>query len=80
MKTYEIYEDGIKFAAIEAGTATSALRKAAREYPRRAVDYNHDPSDPAFFVTWRAAEVGATGCRASAEIIVPGKGTRGCKF
>lgn len=41
MKAFEIHEEGNgKFATIEARTAESALNKAARQYPRRACDYN----------------------------------------
>jgi len=40
MKTFEIREEGIKFATIEARTVVSALNKAAKQYKRRACDYN----------------------------------------
>ena len=41
MNTYEIHEDGHgKFATIEARTAQAALNKAAKQYRRRAADYN----------------------------------------
>ncbi len=51
MTTYEIHEEGNgKFATIQARTAESALNKAAKQFTRRACDYN-DYTGP---VTWRA--------------------------
>ena len=40
MKTFEIREEGTRFAKIEARTAESSLNKAARQFPRRSGDYN----------------------------------------
>jgi len=80
MKTFEIYEHGNMFATIEAANATSALRKAAKEYPRRAVDYNVQPGDAAYLITWRASETGAREHQATAQITVPGVGAKGCTF
>ena len=40
VNTYEIHEDGMRFATIEARTAQAALFKAAKQYKRRAADYN----------------------------------------
>lgn len=80
MKTFEIYEHGCKFATIEADNATSALRKAAKEYPRRAVDYNVEPGDAVSLVEWRAFEIGSLEMRATAKITVPGRGLTGCEF
>lgn len=74
MKQFEIREDGVKFAAIEARTPEAALRKAARAYPRRQADY-HDYTGP---ITWRAFEIGGDE-RASAIVQVPSRGSRGIK-
>ena len=40
MTKYEIREDGTRFATIEARTPEAALKKAAKQYPRRSADYN----------------------------------------
>jgi hypothetical protein len=86
LKSFDIFENGIRFATIEAVNATAALRKTAKSHPRRAVDYNMHPEDPAITVTWYAAEVGVPRTasnsehQATAEIRVPGIGLRGCKF
>jgi hypothetical protein len=50
MKQFEIREDGNKFAVIPARSAESALKKAAKQFPRRACDYNGYIGP----VTWRA--------------------------
>ena len=51
MTKYEIHEEGNgKFATIEARTPEAALNKAARQYKRRAADYNGYTGP----VTWRA--------------------------
>lgn len=57
MKTFGIYENDHMFATVEARTATSALKKAAKAYPRHAIDYNGYVGP----VTWRAGEIDATG-------------------
>jgi len=79
MRKFEIYEEGTNFATIQARTGVSALRKAAREYPRRPSDYNLEPGDEGFTVTWCAAERGEPWA-ASAEITVPGRSDHGCSF
>lgn len=79
MKTFEIYENGVRFAVIEALTGVSALRKATREYPRRASDYNVSRGEE-FVVVWRACELGRKAWAASADVTVPGNGSNGCTF
>lgn len=69
MKLYEIYENGCRFATIAARTASSALRKAARQNPRRVEDYNGWSG----VETWRACEPGGPFV-ASAIVQVPGRG------
>ena len=78
MRKFEIYEDGAKFATILARDGVAALRKAAREYPRRPSDYNLDHGDK-YTVVWRAAEPGDDWA-ASADITVPGRSDYGCSF
>ena len=77
MKTFQIFEDGQKFATIKASTGAAALRRAAREYPRNACDYNCEPGEK-FSITWRACEPGQDWA-ASAEVNVPGRGDRSVK-
>lgn len=50
MAIYEIREEGVTFARIEAESGDDALCIAESEYPRRSVDYN-DYVGP---ITWRA--------------------------
>lgn len=77
MKKFEIYEDGVRFATIEAQNAKSALRKAARNYPRHLADYNGYIGT----VVWRASEIGdGMPWEGGAEISVPGKSDYGCRF
>lgn len=56
-KTYEIREQGHTFATVEATSAMEALKTARIDYPRLACDYNMEPGDEAFTVTWHAWEV-----------------------
>jgi len=79
MRKFEIWEDGTRFATIQARSGVSALRKAAREFPRRESDYNMEDDDEPFTVTWRACEPGET-WDASADITVPGRSDHGCYF
>lgn len=72
MKTFLILEDGNLFAALKARTAEGALRKAAREFPRRAVDYNLRDGESCN-IEWFAREAyGTESARATVE--APGKG------
>lgn len=73
-RTYEIYENGHCFARLEARTASSALRRAARAYPRVASDYNLESGDKCT-VTWRACLPGGR-WEASADVPVPSRGDR----
>jgi len=67
MTNYEIHEEGNgRFATIEARTAESALNKAAKQYPRRAADYNGYTGP----VTWRAFGPGDKYAAASKIVIV----------
>lgn len=50
MKTFRVYEEGMAFASVKAKNGVSALRKAARQFPRQAADYN----DTTGRVVWRA--------------------------
>jgi len=76
MKNFSIYENGNKFATINARTAGSALRKAAKEYPRKSADYNLEPGQSTT-VDWTATD-GTT--KATAAVSVPGVGVAGCEF
>ena len=78
MRKFEIWEEGQKFATIEARDAVSAVRKAARQFPRRAVDYNVEPGE-SYLIAWRACEPGQR-FAARADVTVPGRGDRGCDF
>ncbi len=69
MKKFEIIEEGYHFATIEARTAESALNKAEREYPRRAIDYNLEPGQTST-IKWFARKVGACFCSASKTVKV----------
>jgi hypothetical protein len=80
MPNFEILENGNKVATIAALTAKSALRKAAKEYPRRACDYNMSPDDATITVEWFAVDTSGRSNRASAQISVPGVGLKGCSF
>ena len=80
MNNFEIRENGAVFATISAKNATSALRKAANAYPRKACDYNREPGDEPITVTWYVSDVSDRELHASAEISVPGVGIAGCKF
>lgn len=54
MKRFEIWEESNgRFATVSARTAAAALNKAARQFPRRAVDYEGYRGP----VVWRAFEV-----------------------
>lgn len=78
MRKFEIWEDGTRFATIQARSGVSALRKAARDFPRRPSDYNLEPGEK-FTVVWRACEPGER-WDASADISVPGRSDYGCSF
>lgn len=80
MKPFEIREHGNKFATIEAANATSALRKAAQEYPRRACDYNMADGDEPVMIEWCAFDIENPASRAFAKVVVPGVGLEGCEF
>jgi len=79
MLKFDIFEDGVRFATVEARTAVAALRKAADAYPRRAADYNMEPGDKGFMVDWYAREVNGSGS-AKASVTVPGRSAHGCRF
>ena len=66
MKLYGVYENGHRFAVVEAMTAVAALNKAEREFPRYAVDYNGYVGP----VTWYAEQVGNDRDRASKTVHV----------
>ncbi len=67
MIKFEIHEEGNgKFATIEARTAASALKKAAKQFQRRAVDYSGYKGP----VTWRAFTAGEPYALASIELQV----------
>lgn len=72
MKTFLIREEGQVFARVRARTAEGALRRAAREYPRHAVDYNVSEGER-FSIEWHASEAYGTE-RATARVDVPGDG------
>jgi hypothetical protein len=67
MTKYEIYEEGNgKFATIEARTPEAALNKAARQYKRRAADYNGYTGP----VTWSAFSADSNHALASITVQV----------
>lgn len=67
MTKFEIHEEGNgKFATIEARTAESALKKAAKQFPRRSADYNGYKGS----VTWSAFSADASHALASIELTV----------
>lgn len=80
MQKFHIHEDNSgEFAIIEARNGVSALRKAARKYPRHQSDYNVEPGEK-ITVTWRAGVAGERGWAATAEITVPGSSDYSCSF
>lgn len=66
MTKYEIREEGCKFATIEASTPEAALDEAAKQYPRRSVDYNGYTGP----ITWSAFTADEPYALASIELQV----------
>lgn len=76
MKVFQVYEEGVCFAAYRARNAASAIRKAARGCPRTREDYYLSPDAEPFTINWHASEVGGSGY-AMARVLVPSRGTQG---